>query len=91
MSAGVGLAPAVLPGDANVDGKVDSADMTIVLNHFGMINAGWTNGNFDGLATVDLTDLADVMNNFGKTSALAGRPRGNEAAPACGVFLRSWL
>jgi hypothetical protein len=40
-----------------------------VLNHFGAVTAAWTSGNFDGSATIDLTDLAYVLNNFGMTYA----------------------
>ncbi|MGN6369742.1 MAG: hypothetical protein ACTHN5_15900 [Phycisphaerae bacterium] len=65
-------APAVLAGDANVDGKVDLSDLSVVLNHFGMATSAWTDGNFDGAATINLTDLSDVLNHFGTTSVLTG-------------------
>jgi hypothetical protein len=65
-------APAVLLGDANLDGHVDLTDLSAVLNNFGTATSNWTNGNFDGAATVDLTDLSDVLNNFGASSAVSG-------------------
>ncbi len=65
-------APAVVSGDANVDGSVDLTDLSIVLNNFGSAASNWTNGNFDGAGTVDLTDLSDVLNNFGSSSVIAG-------------------
>ena len=60
-----------LPGDANLDGKVDLSDLSTVLNHFGQASTSWYDGNFDGAATIDLTDLSDVLNHFGVTSSPA--------------------
>ena len=56
-------------GDANLDGKVDLTDLSTVLNNFGTTTPKWTDGNFDGAATIDLTDLSDVLNNFGFNGA----------------------
>ena len=70
-------APAVLVGDANVDGHVDLTDVSIVLNNFGSTtSAKWSDGNFDGAATIDLTDLSFVLNNFWGVPVIAGRRRG---------------
>ncbi|MGN6369672.1 MAG: hypothetical protein ACTHN5_15540, partial [Phycisphaerae bacterium] len=55
----------VLPGDANQDNKIDLTDLSIVLNNFGKQSPLWTDGNFDGAATLNLTDLSFVLNNFG--------------------------
>ncbi len=65
-------APAVLVGDANVDGHVDLTDLSIVLNNFGSATSNWTSGNFDGAASIDLTDLSDVLNHFGSSSVITG-------------------
>jgi hypothetical protein len=54
-----------LVGDANLDGKVDVNDLHIVLSHLGSTTSLRANGNFDGAATIDLTDLNDVLNNLG--------------------------
>jgi hypothetical protein len=59
------LVGAEVLGDANIDGHVDTADLSTVLSHFGSATSAWSSGNFDGAATIDLTDLADVLNNFG--------------------------
>jgi hypothetical protein len=32
-------------------------------------DSNWTDGNFDNAATIDLTDLNDVLNNLGLTFA----------------------
>ena len=42
-----------LVGDANLDGKVDINDLTIVLTHYGQTAGTWTTGDF--LATARLT------------------------------------
>ena len=38
----------IVPGDANMDGVVDAADVAIITANLGMTNAGWTDGNFNG-------------------------------------------
>ena len=62
---GVAVVPNFTLGDANLDGRVDLTDLSVVLNNFGATTNAWDLGNFDGAATVDLTDLSDVLNNFG--------------------------
>ena len=67
---------ATLPGDANLDGKVDINDLTTVLSNFGrtgLANA-WTSGDFNGDGKVDINDLTTVSANFGRSdgSSVAG-------------------
>ncbi|MGN6367392.1 MAG: hypothetical protein ACTHN5_03935 [Phycisphaerae bacterium] len=64
------LTPA-LPGDANLDHKIDLSDLSTVLNNFGQSTPNWTSGNFDHQPTIDLTDLSAVLNNFGTTNPTA--------------------
>jgi hypothetical protein len=52
-------------GDANLDGRVDLSDLSIVLNNFGQSSLSWTHGNFDYTSAIDLSDLSAVLNNFG--------------------------
>ena len=47
------LTPA-MPGDANVDGRVDINDLTIVLSNFGSANMNWFSGDFNGDGKVDV-------------------------------------
>ena len=61
------LAP--LPGDANLDGRVDINDLTIVLSNFGQTGMAWNEGEFTGDGTVDINDLTIVLSSFGQTAA----------------------
>ena len=56
--------PQPLPGDANLDGKVDFEDLTILLTNFGKSGATWSQGNFRD-ATVDIEDLTILLTHFG--------------------------
>ena len=61
------LTPALF-GDANVDGRVDVNDLTIVLSHFGQTGMSWAQGEFTGDGTVDVNDLTIVLAHFGQTA-----------------------
>ena len=50
-----------LPGDANLDGKVDINDLTMVLAHYGQSGMTWAQGEFTGDGTVDINDLTIVL------------------------------
>jgi hypothetical protein len=69
------LATPALPGDANLDGKVDINDLTIVLSNFGQtVGMSWATGDFNGDGRVDVNDLTIVLANFGQAlGASAGR------------------
>ena len=87
-----------LPGDANLDGKVDINDLTIVLAHYGQTGMTWSTGEFTGDGTVDINDLTIVLAHYGQS---AGSPAAAVAAvpePSClvllgigGVGLLAWL
>ena len=70
------LEPA-LPGDANLDAKVDINDLTIVLANYGKTGMTWTQGEFTGDGTVDINDLTIVLANYG---ASAGASAGGDLA-----------
>jgi probable HAF family extracellular repeat protein len=55
--------PVLLPGDANLDGIVDEADLKRVMDNIG-IGSFWYQGNFDGIGRVDSADLAIVQANM---------------------------
>ena len=61
------ITPTPKPGDANGDGKVDVADYTIWLVHFGQnTNNGYRDGDFNGSGKVDGIDYVIWLNNYGK-------------------------
>ncbi len=58
------------PGDVNLNGSVDSADLGLLLNNFGSTSGAYYGaGNLNGDASVDSADLGMLLNNFGFTSA----------------------
>ena len=58
------LKPA-LSGDANLDGRVDINDLTIVLTNYGQTRDELEPRRFTGDGTVDINDLTIVLANFG--------------------------
>jgi len=74
MISVTGITGAV-PGDANGDGVVDSADYIMVKTHFGGAPAAGTEGtggDFNGNGTVDWNDLQELMS--GLNSGTGGAP-----------------
>jgi probable HAF family extracellular repeat protein len=63
---------ATLLGDANNDGKVDIADLSILLTNFDKSGMGWSQGDFDHSGTVDIADLSNLLTNFDKTATASG-------------------
>ena len=55
----------ILPGDAELDGDVDSNDLGILVNFFGQGSLFFEQGDFDGDGTVTSADLGILLNNFG--------------------------
>jgi len=68
-----------LPGDANGDGTVGTADLSVVIHFFNSAQTAWANGNFDGSGTIDTGDLSDVIHFF---NASLGSLPAEMAAPA---------
>ena len=70
-----------IPGDANLDGKVDVNDLTIVLSNFGQ-TAGmdWSTGDFNGDGRVDVNDLTTVLSAFRQQRTQLGRNGGGARA-----------
>ena len=59
-------------GDANLDGKVSLADLTIVSTNYGITSgATWLQGDFNGDGAVSLADITILSSNFGFDSAAA--------------------
>jgi MYXO-CTERM domain-containing protein len=70
-----------LPGDANLDGKVDVTDLGRVGAMFGQSGA-WADGDFSGDGLVDVTDLAKVGQKFGQSVVLNDFSDGDPVAHA---------
>ena len=74
-----------IPGDANLDGKVNVNDLTIVLSNFGQTtNMNWSTGDFNGDGRVDVNDLTIVLAHFGQSVGSGG------VAPGARAFHRRY-
>lgn len=65
-------------GDANRDGRVDTADLRVVMRNLGRTGATWDQGDFDGDAAVTAADYAALKANMGKTAPLPDAAEGPE-------------
>ncbi|HLA83319.1 MAG TPA: dockerin type I domain-containing protein [Thermoguttaceae bacterium] len=66
------LSPAT-PGDANYDGRVDSADAAVLADHWGDSSVTWAMGDFNLDGTVNARDASILAANW--------NPAGNESNP----------
>jgi len=59
---------APIPGDANLDGKVDFADLLIVAQNYGTSTAtSWQTGDFYATGKVDFSDLLVLAQHYGES------------------------
>ena len=64
--------PQALPGDANLDGKVDINDLTAVLSNYNQsVGMNWSTGDFTGSGTVDINDLTVVLAHYNESVSMA--------------------
>ncbi len=64
--------PQALPGDANLDGKVDINDLTAVLSNYNQsVGMNWGTGDFTGSGKVDINDLTIVLAHYNQTAGTA--------------------
>src|SRR5690606_55796 len=79
-----------LPGDFNLDGKVNLADYTVWRDNLGAANDGGLNGNGNNLGAVDAADYAVWKQHFGTTSgSLAASTATQQVPEPRGVWLAS--
>ena len=67
LSSGQEKIMATLPGDANLEGKVNFTDFQILLANYGKNNASWDQGDFNYDGTVNFTDFQMLLANYGKS------------------------
>ena len=53
-----------LYGDADLNGTVNGADLSIVLSNYNKTGMNWSQGDFDGNGTVNGSDLTTVLSNY---------------------------
>ena len=70
-----------LPGDANLDGRMDINDLTITLSNFGQTGMTWSQGNFTYDGRIDINDLTIVLTNFDRSSAAPPSVAGFASVP----------
>lgn len=58
----------ILNGDANFDGQVNGADLSILASSFGS-NGRWNNADFNGDSVINGADLSILATNFGSSLA----------------------
>ena len=80
-----GAVSVALPGDANLDGRVDINDLTIVLEHYNQTGMTWTDGNVNGDGRVDINDLTIVLKRY--NTSLASSAAGTAAVPEPGTLV----
>ena len=61
-------------GDFNLDGLIDTTDLTILATNFGLPDPGWAGGDANGDGVVDTTDLTIMASNFGFVAGAASVP-----------------
>ena len=82
---------AVLPGDANLDAKVDINDLTIVLAHYDEAGMTWTTGDFNNDGKVDINDLTIVLAHYGQSLGASGNRIAAVPEPSTIVLLAAGL
>ncbi len=79
-------------GDANLDGKVDINDLTIVLGNYNQTGRTWGTGDFNGDGKVDINDLTIVLGNYNQTvGAAAGGNLSAVPEPGAAALLAAGL
>ena len=73
-----------LMGDANMDGKVDINDLTVLTNYNQSTGMVWTTGDFNGDGKVDINDLTIVLTNYNTTIGTAASGGSMAAVPEPG-------
>ena len=87
-TAGVSIADAlsnggILPGDADLNGRVEFADFLALSSGFGGNNAHFGTGDFDCNGAVEFADFLTLSSNFGQSAAAAAVPEPSAQSLIC--------
>jgi T5SS/PEP-CTERM-associated repeat protein len=74
-----------LPGDANIDGAVNFADLVVLAQNYNLGNAIWQTGDFSGNGIVGFEDLVSLAQNYNQ-SVLTGE----QLSVLGGDFVADW-
>ncbi|MGN6626222.1 MAG: dockerin type I domain-containing protein, partial [Tepidisphaeraceae bacterium] len=83
-----------LGGDLNLDGKVDYADLLLMVQDAGHVNASWTTGDVTGDGLTNSADLTSLRMNYGRSTsgaAVSVNDFNVDYARATGVPEPSWI
>jgi hypothetical protein len=75
------LVRCVYPGDANLDGSVNSLDFNALAGHFNASNQNWDSGEFNYNSVVNALDFNALASTFGQTLPGTALPLGAMLAP----------
>ncbi len=70
-SGDAGAQPQFIIGDATMDGRVDFADLMVLIANFGATNATWAEADFNGNGVVDVDDYLELKAHFGDSAPVA--------------------
>jgi hypothetical protein len=56
-----------MAGDTDLDGTINVADLTALLNNYNKTGMAWENGDFNSDGIVNVADLTALLNNYNKT------------------------
>lgn len=80
-----------LPGDANLDRRVDIDDFGLLASNFNTPSR-WSRGDFNYSGTTDIDDFASLATNFNQAlSAAGGESRGQVPEPTVALWLATSL
>ena len=65
------LVAALFPGDANLDGTVNGADLNTVLSNYNQSGMAWSQGDFNYDGVVNGADLNTVLSNYNQVASVA--------------------
>jgi hypothetical protein len=72
-------------GDANLDGRVNFTDYSILIINYGKTGTDWAHGNFTYAGGTSFADYSKIIINYGTTLAPAGQSSVNNGGTTIGL------